>query len=313
MTAVFVLFTFLILAGCSSVQVPVSSEPTVIPLSKIPTLAPQPTASETSVPTVTPTMTLEPTLIVNPENLVLAEQGYDIADVRLSYPGEDTLVVDFKYRLDQSRESRDTYISMTIPPQCRDDGNRYSPPQYVTKKLSGEVRFTFKLTLEGTCSTDAIEFIFYSDPNKGTTFYREYVLQPYELVRNFPTVNSDTLQVQNFQFTDNSSWKGVFTFDYRISEEIPFPKEQYRFVVRGFGPDGGCAFWAEGAVLTDHSGEYQVPLDLTYNLLFPFKNCLDGLDQYTFTSASLSLIDTIAEKSIYHQEFNISYTMLKKR
>ncbi len=310
---IFILSTVLALAGCSNKPLPTSPEPTVVMPTQTATLTPQPTATETSAPTVMPASTVTPTAIANPENLILAEKGYDIADVRLSFPREDTVIVDFKYRLDESRKTRDTYIGMTIPPQCRDDGNRDSPPQYVAKNLTGEVEFTFKLTLQGICTTDSIEFTFYSDPNRDTTFYREYVLQPYRLVRKFPTLNSDTLSVENFQFTADVPWKGVFTFDYIISEEIPIPPEEYLFVVRGFGPYGGCAFWAQGPVITEHRGTYEITLDLANNLLFPYRNCLQGLEKYTYTRSFLYLQDAVVDKDIYSQALNDPYTIWKSR
>ena len=322
-TAFLILLTFFTVTGCSGNQTLATGGPAVVQPGESATVFPESTATYTPASTATPVFTLTasptiyvtPTTIANPENLVLAEKGYDIADVRLSFPREDTVVVDFKYRLDESRKSKDTYIYMTIPPQCRDDVNGYSPPQYIAKNLTGEVQFIFKMTLEGVCVADSIEFTFYPDPNREANppFYREYVLQPYRLVRNFPTLNSDTLSVANFKFTADVLWKGVFTFDYSISEEIPIPPEEYFFVVRGFGPDGGCAFWAQGPVLTGHSGEYQISLDLAYNLLFPYQNCLTGLEKYTYTTSFLYLRDAAVNKDVYSEALTDPYTIWKSR
>jgi hypothetical protein len=250
---------------------------------------------------------------VNPENLVLAESGYDIADVRYSYQREDIFTVRFKYRLDESRTSKDTYIFMTIPQKCRGNDYRYFPPNYVAKDLSGEGQFTFKMTLQGVCDADSIEFTFYpvlENPHP-PFLYSEDVLQPYHLVRSFPTFNSDMIKIQNFQFTPQANWGGVFTFDYAISEEIPLSLEQYSIVLRGFGPDGGCSSWSDGPLITEHKGKYQIPLYLPEQLLYPYKNCLKGLEKYTYTQSALYVQDNIGGTDVYYYAVNLPYTVWK--
>lgn len=312
MTAIFVLFALLMLAGCSGSQAPVSSEPTVSPPSETATLIPQPTATGTSVPTALPTITLTPTLPVNPENLVLAETGYDIADVRLSFPREDMVVIDFKYRLDESRESKDTYIYMTVPPDCMDDDNKNTPPNHVTRNLTGATTFTLKLTLEGDCTADAIEFRFYPDPNRNQSpLFREYVLQSYRLTRSFPTVNSDTLHVENLKFTSRSTWNASLTFDYAVSEEIPFPLEQYSISVYAFGADGGCFMQVGGPVLVNHTGEYRIEMNLYRDINNRDRKCIDGLDHYTYTTTYLAVSDDIAGRIVYHQALNMPFPFVK--
>src|SRR5262245_31778210 len=106
--AILILFASFMLAGCSSAAVPVLDDATEIPPTKTVTMIPEPT--ETYIPLPTVTLTPPPTVFLSPtatrEKLV--ESGYDIADVRFSYPEEDTLVVDFKYRLEESRQSKRT-------------------------------------------------------------------------------------------------------------------------------------------------------------------------------------------------------------
>src|ERR1044071_10143392 len=122
-TAIFILCVLFTFAGCSPSQVAEPVEATIVPSTKTSTATLTPTASHTPAPTATlapsPTVYMSPT--ATPENFVLAESGYDIADVRFSYPREDVLVVDFKYRLDKSRTSKVTYIYMVIPSKCKED------------------------------------------------------------------------------------------------------------------------------------------------------------------------------------------------
>jgi len=245
-----------------------------------------------------------------PRNFVLADTGYDIADVRLSYPQKDMMVVRFKYRLDKSRDGRQTSIVMLPPKHCEDTLYDTPHPEYPTQIVAGEGEIKFKMTMEGVCAADLLEFVVDSDGYaKNEPFlYRELVPQPYRLVRDFPTVNSDTIKMQNFKYTDSKHWSGEFTFDYDLSDEIPLPLEQYNIIVSGFGPGGGCPFATSGAPLTEYHGEYQVGLDLTQNLFPSYQNCLNGLEKYTFTQTYLTVRDLIADRPVYVQELNLPYT-----
>lgn len=307
-----VLFTF---AGCSTSQVAIPVEATIVPPAKTSTATLAPTQSHTPAPTLTlmPSATAFVSPTATPKNFVLAEKGYDIADVRYFYQREDILRVSFKYRLDESRTSKDTYIFMTIPPKCRGNDYQYFPPNYVAKDLTGEGQFTYKMTLQGVCDTDSIEFTFYpvlENPHP-PFLYSESVLQPYHLVRSFPTLNSDTITLQNFQFTPQANWSGVFTFDYAISEEIPLSLERYSIVLWSFGPDGGCSSYSEGPLITEQKGTYQIPVYLPQQLLYPYKNCLNGLEKYTYTRSGLSVGDILGGTDVYYQEVNLPYKVWK--
>lgn len=318
-TAISRLFLVLIPFGCTGAPAPVSQEPTASPLSPMPTDTiipsasdtPIPTAAETLVPSATPMAFLEPTQIVNPENLKLAATGYDIADVRYSYPREDRLVVNFKYQLDESRTSKDTYIFMIIPPRCRGNDYQYFPPHFVAKALTGEGEFAYKMTLQGVCDADSIEFAFYPVlEHPGPPYlYSEHVQQPYYLVRSFPTLNSDTIQLRNFQFTPQVNWRGVFSFDYAISEEIPLQLERYYMVLRSFGPDGGCPSYSDGPLITEHQGTYQIPLYLPEQLISPYASCLSGLEKYTYTRSGLYVEDILGGTDVYYHDVNFPYTV----
>lgn len=311
-TIVLIIFTFFLLTGCSGSQQVTPVEPAVFPPTKTPAVASQPTVTDTPAPTLTlspsPTVYISPT--ATPENFVLADKGYDIADVRLSYPREDMMVVKFKYRLEQNRDGRQTSIVILPPKQCEDALYDAPHPEYPTQLVTGEGEITFKMTIEGVCAADLLEFVIDSDGYaKNRPFlYREFVPQPYRLVRDFPTLNSDTIKIQNFKYTDIKHWSGKFTFDYDLSDEIPLPLEQYEFLIEGFGPGGGCPFGAAGAPLTEHHGKYQIELDLTRNLSPTYWNCLNGLKKYTFTKSIMNVMDLIANRSVYKQELNTPYT-----
>ena len=310
--AVLIPFVFFAIAGCSTSQAAMPFEETEIYPTKSFTATPAFTVTDTPAPTLTlipsPTSNLIPTVTSD-----LREKGYDIADIRFSYPRPDTLVIKFQYRLEQERQGKRNFILVSFPKECQDDLYEAFRPWYVTEQVVGEGQITFKMTLQGVCAADSIEFTI--NPNENIEAnqhsYQEFVLQPYQISRDYPPVNSDTLSVENFQFTGGNLWQGVFTFDYQLSEEILIPPEEYFFVVRGFGPDGGCAFWAAGPILTRNSGKYQVPLDLAYNLLFPYKNCLQGLEKYTYTMSFLYLRDKVVNQDVYSQAVSDSYTLRK--
>jgi hypothetical protein len=224
------------------------------------------------------------------------------------------MIVDFKYRLDESRKSRDTYIYMTVPAKCMDDDNKNTPPSVRTNSLVGEARFEFKMTLQGICSVEGIEFTFYPNPNRDANppFYREFVAQPYRLVRDSPTLNSDTFRVENMKFTASETWGGIFTFDYAVSDEIPMPPEQYQFVIYGFAPGQTCSFGSTGPVVTQNQGHYQLYLNLYRDMSGLYNNCLEGTDHITYTTSYLAVDDIAAGRTVYHQALNMPFTVLKK-
>src|SRR5690349_12705552 len=105
----------LVLVGCAASSAPIVASPAIARISE--TSKPfLPTPTNTLVATVTPTFTWTPSPTVfatatsTPENYVLAEKGYDIADVRISYPREDRMIVSFKYHLDESHISKPAFI-----------------------------------------------------------------------------------------------------------------------------------------------------------------------------------------------------------
>jgi len=131
-------------------------------LTDTPTLTPSntPTPTYTQTPTLTPTLTptqkptITPTPTITPENFVLAESGYDIANVRVSYPREDTMFVDFDYRLSDDIER--AMITMQLPADCRDDWVFvFDAPNTDVFDPVGSSSIRYKLPLEGTCEHES--------------------------------------------------------------------------------------------------------------------------------------------------------------
>ena len=304
---------FVIAAGCSSAA-PVPVPATTLP-SQRPTDTPLPTLTLTPPATFTasPTLYLSPT--VTPENWVLAEKGYDIAGMQLSFPREDTVNIHFKYRFDESRKDKKKSISLVFPPQCIDDDNKNWPPGHTSGLTEGEVTVSYKMTLQGVCEADGIlfEIRYFSEGPAVTPIYREFVSQPFRLVRDFPTVNSDTLQVENFSFTPGSNWSGEFRFDFHLSEQIPLPLEQYRFSLYGFGPDGSCPFEVRGSFLREHDGQQVIPLYLPMNYLTLYQECPGRADKYTYTASYISLFDLVAVRTVYHHPLNQQFTIFRSQ
>jgi hypothetical protein len=87
--AAFFFSATLFLSACTGSPAPKPLETIVVPATSVPTatatvpLAPTPTATATQTLTPAPTVVLSPT--ATPKNFVLAEKGYDIADVRLFF------------------------------------------------------------------------------------------------------------------------------------------------------------------------------------------------------------------------------------
>ena len=321
----FILLIILIMAGCSGVQLPAFGIPTATAIVETPMNSPEPTITliDTPSPTLTPTFTLTPSPTVfltatdTPKNFVLANSGYDIADVRLSYPREDIMVIDFKYRLDErvDLEKRYADISLNMPKRCLDD---YYSPYFRVKELVGTGRFTFKMTLKGTCSADTLEFSITVLPENlfnlpgGGYSYHETVLQPYKLTRTFPTVNSNTISMKHFNFEPKDNWSGTLTFDYNISEDIPIPPEEYHFELYSSGVAGECGFRVAGLPITEHSGVYQLEINLVSQVSDRFdKSCLDKYKHYTYSVNSLFLEDDLASHNVYRRDLNFTYRIWK--
>jgi hypothetical protein len=298
------LVMLLLFSGCAGLPLPPVSKATATPLPPTSTLAP--VSTDTPTPTLTPsptiTVTPSPTIFLTPtetpENFALAESGYDIADVRISYPREDIVTIAFKYRLDEVAGALRATIYMELPRRCNDA--QYGL-YYRAEEPVGEGQFTFKMTLEGECSVENFEMVIWPEFDDGSSAsdpaYREVIKQSFSVVRNFPTLNKDVLSVSKFDYRSTGEWSGVLSFEYSISETIPIPPEEYYFSISGRGNDD-CDFRADGPILTRHAGVYEIPIDLTVHM-HPWQNqnCLDGYASHSYGTVNFYLVDRLADSS----------------
>ena len=335
-----ILLAFFVTTGCSGIQLPSIDWLTKVPDTQTPTVFFTPTSTDTPVPTstLTPTFTPTPTLTptptifmtptVTPVNFALAKTGFDIANVRYSYPREDMLVVDFKYRVDEKLADYSAYITAEIPRRCtdtyggggiflNDDMEENSFGMYfVTRKSTGEGKITFKMTLQGTCRADGLMFKIFplnypSYPYPPDITYEEYVPQPYEVTRSFPTMNLDVIRIRNFQFEPQNNWSGILSFDYEISEAIPISLEQYHFAVSDRGGGKGCYYYAEGPTLTEPSGIYSFDIELDKSAARAGPDCWGRYTSYTYSETTLYMYDDLADSQVLRMPTNFSYTFWK--
>lgn len=327
----FTLFIVIVLAGCSNVALPVFGEPSAVPSTETITSSPEPTTTPTPLPSLTPTPTLTPSPTVfmtptqTPINYGLAETGYDIADVRYSYPRADMLVIDFKYRLDERLEGYSSVITLNLPRRCADNSWTrfyYGDPEvqsktlglnFITRELTGAGQIVFKMTIEGVCLAEGLEFSIWpldypNWPYPDDLYYTEYVRQPFELSRNFPTLNSDAIAVRDFHFEPGDDWSGVLTFDYEISDEIPIQLEEYYFEISDDAGNAACFFSAAGPRITSNSGTYVMEIDLVPPDLPEEMNCWAGRGNFTYSNTRLSVEDDLAVATVFTRPITFTYT-----
>jgi hypothetical protein len=287
----------------TATNTPTFSKPTN---TQSPTETIQPTNTETQTPTSTQTIspTITPTLTVTAIDTVLAETGYDIANISVIYPREDIMHVDFQYRLKEGIE--DAMITMQIPTDCRDHTWYYvfDFPNTTVEEPVGSASIEYKLPVEGECAHDSFYINIHpiTKVGQGSNIekleYQEKINLPFSISRVFPTVNSDTLTVKNFRFESTGSWKGNILFDYILSEEIPLDLEKYYFSVRGIGGAGACKFQKDGEILTNHSGIYLISVSLPDDIMG--NDCTEQFTSYLFNDYFVYFIDQMSGYVVYY-------------
>ncbi len=319
---IMIALTVLLLGSCAGgLQLSTFGAPTDTPLPPTPTSPPVSTI--TSAPTLNPsptvTITPSPTIFVTPtdtpENFVLAESGYDIADVRLSYPREDIMNIDFKYRIAEDEEADSVSVLLDLPRRCQD---RQSSAYFWSRDPAGEGRITFKLTLEGECAVESFDLVIwtFSDQHGSSSSdepgYRETINQSYYLVRNFPTLNKDVVSVRGFEYMGTGEWSGVLRFEYSIAETIPIPPEEYSFSISGRGNDN-CDFSSDGPIITEHAGIYEIPIDLAHDLYLGIKDptCLEHFESHSYGSIYFYVVDRLADATVDFRTLNFPIKVWK--
>jgi len=319
-TIVLIIFALFLLSGCSSSQQVTPVEPVVFPPTKTATVASQSTATETPMPTLTvhlsPTVSLSPT--ATPGNLVLADKGYDIADVQLSYPRPNEVQITFQYRIHETERARAHAIGPLLPSSCTDARSSDYPTFFMVPRnsLTGNGYYNYIVKSQGGCDISSFYMVIYSPydsgrwPTSDAIVYREQIDQPIKVVRDLPAVNSKTLTVTNFAFQTTGSWSGVFTFDYSFSPELADIIGKYRFVLGGSGMSGiaPCDLSVSGPLITRSRGAYEINIDLKKDLPQDVNgtNCRGRLDRYA--SLTYDQVWLSSEDGTYQQYLVISQT-----
>jgi hypothetical protein len=281
------------------------------------------TVTNTSVPVISTStplkIDLSPTAV--PENFVLADKGYDIANVQLFYPSPNEVQITFQYRIAESERAKSHAIGPLLPSTCTDARSSDYPTFFMVPRNSatGEGYYTYIVKSQGGCDLDSFYMVIYSPYSSGTwpttdaIVYREEINQPINVVRGLPAVNAKTLRVDHFAFHATGSWSGVFTFDYSFSPELVDMVGRYRFVLVGSGMSGiaACDLSVSGPLITELEGTYQIDVDLKKDLppAVNGTNCRSRLDtdaSLTYDQVWLSFAD-----NTYRQYMDLDITFKK--
>lgn len=296
---ILIIFTGMLTACATEVQI---ADP---PADNLPTNSMTPTGMVTSlstspIPSVTPTVSTPITAAATLENSVLAESGFDIADVRISNPDGGSVGVDFKYRIDASEKdaSETAVINISMPAACSGVRGNY----FEAIDLTGQGQLIYRQTSQGGCELQSFDIVIsfkkqYDAYNE--TFrevYRERIDQGFKVAGGFPIFNSRTVGVNNFTFQTTDSWSGRFRFEYAFSPDLADKIGRYQFKLKGMGDILYCEFSAAGPLINGLAGTYEINIDLRQAIAQNANgiDCLGNLaenDVLTFDQVSLSFED----------------------
>ena len=316
----------LALAACSgsgqSAITPVS-EPNEVAVISTVTEAAAPMPSDTPLPaaTITATASITPTPTITPENSALAESGYDFANVKLSHPEPDRVVISFDYRIDKYNTEYKG-IGLSLPSLCPDFRNTPYPETIfrVPKgPITGKGQVEYRIKSQGECNVPFFYLVIYSPFNNGRwptpdqAVYQERIDQPIEIVRGLPPINSKTLTTKNFLYQITGSWSGRFTFDYAFSPEIPVADERYGFALEGAGGVYVCGFYTVGPVISGVEGSYMIDIDFNTKNSFWItdQSCISRYSSLTYDQLTLSVIDlgVSSHERIYQHAIDLAITL----
>lgn len=89
----FIVLTLVACAGNDPTATISAQDSVIVVPTQTYTFTPEPSSTTSLTPPSTATVTVTSTATVTPENFVLADSGYDIADVRITYQNESTAIV----------------------------------------------------------------------------------------------------------------------------------------------------------------------------------------------------------------------------
>jgi len=277
-----------------------------------------PVPSDTPLPTIPPTSTatpsLTPTATVIPENFVLANKGFDIANVRVSNPNEDVVTIDFEYRIDPKIKSKSEIIVIGVwfPPACAgvnggnipiygDDPTFMQNGGIALPSEMGHGILSYRQETPGRCEMSSFELIITFMQKLGVNsfklreVYREHIKQPIKVINTTSVTKfSDMVTTKNFAFQVTGPWTGKLTFDYVISPEFSARVLNARFNLDGKGDILYCRPQASGPYITGLEGTYVINVDMNqYNSADKRSvSCHNKLEKYgslTFDQVALSL------------------------
>lgn len=319
--AVFFLGTVLLFAGCSGSQPGTPGEPVVSSSTPttIATLVPTVTNTSVPIPSTSTPLKIEVSPTATPEKFALADKGYDIANVQLSYPSPSEVQITFQYRIHEMELAKAHAIGPLLPSSCTDARSSDYPTFFMVPRNSatGGGYYHYTVKSPGRCDLDSFYMVIYSPYDSGTwpttdaIVYREEINQPLNVVRGLPAVNAKTLTVDNFAFEGTGSWSGVFTFGYSFSPELVDVIGKQHFVLVGSGMSGiaACDLSVSGPLITDLEGTYQIEVDLKRDLPAAGNgtDCRGRLDQaanLTYDQVWLSFTDNTYQQYI---DFDITF------
>lgn len=284
-----------------------------------PTLAPATTATPTMIPSETPmpatTIPMTSTITPPPENFALAENGFDIADVRVVSVQADTVRIDFKYRTERNyalKPNQRLAVVLLIPSICEEKNNT-DPFFNITDPVgSGEIIYNQKT--KSRCSLPffdlAIEVIGRYDatdvPFKEV--YRERIQQPLEVTGNVAAIDARNLTVKNIEFHTSGPWSGQLTFDYAFRSDVSLAPGRYRFVMRAGAVVRACSLWTDGPAINSLEGKYILAINLSSA---EDPTCLNTRDSFSYEGATISLKDDLTDAEPYSHAIGFTITLKK--
>ena len=324
---VFCVLVFM-LAACSENSqteagpVPEGKEVTVVltitqTFTPVPSDTPLSTNTITATPSITPTASITPTKTATPENFILADKGFDFANVSVSNQRLDYAFIHFSYRIDLDKKlpSETAMIGVLLPAACQGVGNLgprqvYDEQGVITvgvveiQETSGVGRVDVLQTLSGKCEVSSFEMVIMFTQQvsvnnyKFRVVYRERIDQPLKVVRTELVPEfSKMASVKNFAFQATGPWSGKLSFDYEIAPEYFARVKNAQFHLGGTGDTLYCTLQVDGPRTSTEKGNYVINIDMNQyrrddSWAVSCHNKLDEISRIVFDQITLSLLDS---------------------
>lgn len=271
-----------------------------------------PISSETPLPRITATASLPltatttPTLTATPKNLALADNGYDFANVQVSYPKPDKAVISFDYRIDKYNPEH-IGIGLSLPSLCPDFRITRFPEtifRIPRGPLTGKGQVEYRIKSQGECNVPFFYLAIYSPFNNGDwprpdqAIYQERIDLPLKIIGSESVPDfGKTMVVRNFAFHTTGAWTGELTFEYVLSPEFFAKVKGTQFHLGGNSNILYCDLNVQGRPITEAEGTYVINIDMNrYSHDDSWAvNCSNKLDKYSqlvFNQITLSVMES---------------------